>query len=543
VRQLHAGIEMNRSLGALVEWKNLSHRLAEIICSRYGYDHVQVLRWSEEEQCLLVASAVARGNEKVLIGNAGLLAIALLRNQPIYVPDTQWSQRFQPDPAWPDTRARVVLPIRFGGKTLGLLDLHSHQRTVRSQAELDALQMLADQLGVAIQNALLYAQALEAKAEAEESNLMRARLLANLSYGLRSPLNVILGYAQSALEDPNPYGVALPGDLSQDLRLIQQSAADLNRLINELLDLAQAESGALPLYPERIEPAAFLSDLFRSAAHSFGGAPGVAWQSQLPAALPPLYADPVRLRSILMTLLSNAARFTASGAVRMGAAAGVTHLRIWVEDTGAGIAPALLESLNQDGDALDAEGANRVPIGMGLGIARHLVRLMQGHLEMNSRPGVGTLCQLTLPLNPLPTAAEGQPGNAASAAPAAEGAAAPEAAFRLPQDRATALVKQGVAYMESHYGAPFGRDDLAHVLGVSPAYVSRIFQRELGLSPWAYLTRLRIEHARSLLLAAEHMSIAEIAQRVGFSDPAYFARAFRLHTGKSPVAYRALGGA
>ena len=49
--------------------------------------------------------------------------------------------------------------------------------------------------------------------------------------------------------------------------------------------------------------------------------------------------------------------------------------------------------------------------------------------------------------------------------------------------------------------------------------------------------------ARSLLLAAEHMSIAEIAQRVGFSDPAYFARAFRRHTGKSPVAYRALGGA
>ena len=81
------------------------------------------------------------------------------------------------------------------------------------------------------------------------------------------------------------------------------------------------------------------------------------------------------------------------------------------------------------------------------------------------------------------------------------------------------------------------------MLGVSPAYVSRIFQRELGLSPWAYLTRLRIEHARSLLLAAEHMSIAEIAQRVGFSDPAYFARAFRRHTGKSPVAYRALGGA
>ncbi len=537
VRQLQAGIEMNRSLGALVEWKNLSHVLAGIICTRYGYDHVQVLRWSDQEQCLILASEDEALPVYVRLGDAGILASALLRNQAVYVPDTQSSQRFRPDPAWPETRARVVLPIRYGGKTMGLLDLHSRQRTVRSQPELDALQMLADQLASAIENALLYARALAAKAEAEESNRMRARLLANLSYGLRSPLNVILGYTQSALEEPNPYGVELHRDLIQDLHLIQQSAADLNRLINELLDLAQAESGALPLYPERIEPNAFLGDLFHSAADTLGSASEVQWQLQLPASLPALYADPLRLRTILLTLLSNAARYTTVGTVRLGAMADTItdDLHIWIEDTGVGIAPTLLENLNGAApfDAADAGG--HAPIGLGLGIARHLVRLMRGRLEMRSGANQGTLCKLTLPLHAT-----------ADASPATASAPPPYPArptYQLTQDRATALVRQGTAYMESHFGAPFGRDDLAHVLGVSPSYVSRIFQRELGLSPWEYLTRLRVEHARTLLLDEEYLPVGAVALRVGFNDPAYFARIFRRYTGKSPVAYRALGAA
>ncbi|MGL4648547.1 MAG: helix-turn-helix transcriptional regulator, partial [Caldilineaceae bacterium] len=68
--------------------------------------------------------------------------------------------------------------------------------------------------------------------------------------------------------------------------------------------------------------------------------------------------------------------------------------------------------------------------------------------------------------------------------------------------------------------------------------VSRIFLRELGLSPWDYLTRVRMEHARTLLLAPESGSVAEIALRVGYTDPAYFARTFRHYTGRSPQAFR-----
>jgi AraC-like DNA-binding protein len=97
----------------------------------------------------------------------------------------------------------------------------------------------------------------------------------------------------------------------------------------------------------------------------------------------------------------------------------------------------------------------------------------------------------------------------------------------------------GVEYIENHYDdVTFSRDDLAHVLNISPAYVSRIFLRELGISPWDYLTRVRMEHARTLLLAPESRSVTEIALRVGYTDPAYFSRTFRRYTGRSPQAFR-----
>jgi signal transduction histidine kinase/AraC-like DNA-binding protein len=101
----------------------------------------------------------------------------------------------------------------------------------------------------------------------------------------------------------------------------------------------------------------------------------------------------------------------------------------------------------------------------------------------------------------------------------------------------SALAKRAVAYLHQNYARPLARWEIAEGLGLSEDYLSRVFNRELGLSPWDYLNRYRVAQARELLRLT-HDSINHIGRRVGFSDPAYFSRVFRRITGMSPSAYR-----
>ncbi|RPH59343.1 MAG: AraC family transcriptional regulator, partial [Chloroflexi bacterium] len=101
----------------------------------------------------------------------------------------------------------------------------------------------------------------------------------------------------------------------------------------------------------------------------------------------------------------------------------------------------------------------------------------------------------------------------------------------------SALVKRAVAYLHQNYTRPLARWEIAEVVGVSEDYLTRVFNRELGLSPWDYLNRYRVLQAQNLLKTTSH-SIGAIAKQVGFSDGAYFSRVFSKITGLSPQGYR-----
>jgi YesN/AraC family two-component response regulator len=101
----------------------------------------------------------------------------------------------------------------------------------------------------------------------------------------------------------------------------------------------------------------------------------------------------------------------------------------------------------------------------------------------------------------------------------------------------SALAKRAIAYLHQNYARPLARWEIAEGIGVSEDYLSRVFNRELGISPWDYLNRYRISRAKELLRVT-YDSISRVGRRVGFSDPAYFSRVFRRTTGMSPRAYR-----
>jgi signal transduction histidine kinase/AraC-like DNA-binding protein len=762
--QLETSLAINRQIGTLLNRHELSHTLANLIRANYGYTHVQLFVWSNVDQTLILEHA--SGIERIRLADAGVLGQAILRNESILIPDMRRSYRVTPDPNWPDTRSRVVLPMRSGDTIVGLLDLHNEQVIHHSQAELIGLQVLADQVAIAIRNADLYNEALISRAAAEQADQLKSRLLANVSHELRTPLNVILGYSQAALSSPVTAGYDLPAGLRRDLQHIYKSGEHLMRLINDLLDLSRAEIDELDLFPETIDTRAFLRDVFQNFAASAEAESRLAWRLELPARLPPLQADPVRLREVLLNLLSNANKFTHYGEVVLGAEVALPYLHIWVRDTGVGI-PSDQQGHIFDPFVTEEEPGRRARgIGLGLCISRRLVLLHSGMLTVESAPEQGSTFHVYLPLpnladqpvalpcaapailllisrqarpapavaelcdrgrlairclqpddHPETVLAEGQPaaiawelthatagdwalierlrmhprlcqlpfilfGQAQAGDPHAPAlgltnvltkpvsdrtlletigalrpsdttgsilivdddpharelyqrlaaAALPDYAVyalsggraalellecitpslvildltmpevdgfavlaymraalatqqvpvlvissrvlslddikRLDHARVTlhtknmltaletaevlqrtlhgadtlppptsALVKRAVVYLQRHYAQPLSRQEIAAAIGVNKSYLSEIFHQELGISPWEYLNRYRINVAKQLLRTT-NQSITSIAAQVGFNDSSYFGRVFHKHVGLAPSEYR-----
>jgi signal transduction histidine kinase/AraC-like DNA-binding protein len=533
--QMETSLAINRRLGPLLDRNALPQQIAELIREGYGYDHAQIFLWVEGEQKLVLqhSNHTELHQPGVALAEAGPLARAFLCNHAVFIPDARRSQRFPQDASLSDVRSRALLPIRLGGKTLGVLDLHSFTSRRHTRAELDGLQSLADQLGVAMRNAQLYGEALDARAAAERADHLKTRLLANVSHQLRAPLNVILGYSQAILDNPRLYGADLPLDLLHDLRQIQRSGEHLARLVNDLLDQAQAESGSLDIYPERVEPTALLTEVFDAMAGS-NASSAVEWRLELASYLPPIHADPARLRQIVLNLLSNAAKFTERGSITLGAAAESPYLCLWVADTGSGIPKAQQQRLFESFSASDDDSdRSRRGIGLGLSVTHHLTALHGGKLLLDSSPGCGTLCRVYLPL----ADEEGPIVESQTSATIEQSATTLMPLLTSVLSHASDLVQRAARFMEQNYTTAISRSEIAAALGVSPDYVTRIFRRETGMSPTQFLARYRIAQAQKMLRETR-LTITEVAMQVGIDDPAYFSRIFHQETGRSPQQYR-----
>jgi signal transduction histidine kinase/DNA-binding LacI/PurR family transcriptional regulator/AraC-like DNA-binding protein/DNA-binding response OmpR family regulator len=261
-------------------------------------------------------------------------------------------------------------------------------------------EVLRGQISSSLKGALQFDEIRQARAAAEKADQLKTRLLANVSHELRTPLNVIIGSTREALSSPTPYGSTLPGELLYDLQHIRHSAEHQLRVINDLLDLSRAEIGELDLYLEMLDPRPLLEEVFDSMMEA-GPQSNVTWHLRLPDRLPTIQADPVRLRQILLNLLSNAGKFVEQGKVVLGAELTPAHLHIWVQDTGPGIPGDVQERIFEP--FVTAGHANRrlEGAGLGLSITRRLVALHRGSMRLESQSGQGSTFHVYLPLPTL----------------------------------------------------------------------------------------------------------------------------------------------
>lgn len=235
----------------------------------------------------------------------------------------------------------------------------------------------------------------EMAASLEQAETLRRSMVADIAHELRTPLSVIQGNLQAILDDVFPLDKA-------EIASIYEETLTLNRLISDLRDLAQAEAGQLPLDIQTVLP----GELVRGAADRFAELArdkGVRLTLEISADLPPVQADPDRIRQVLHNLLSNALRHTPAGGqitIRVDRLkAGGSFVRITVADTGPGIPPADLPHVfDRFWRADKSRSREQGGSGLGLAIARKLVEAHGGQIGVESEgiPGKGSRFWFTL---------------------------------------------------------------------------------------------------------------------------------------------------
>ncbi len=295
-----------------------------------------------------------------------------------------------------------------------------------------------------------------AKEEAEEANEAKNAFLSRMSHELRTPLNAILGFGQ-LLETED-----LGERQNQSVAHITGAGRHLLDLINEILDIAQIESGQFTFNPEPI----LAIDLLGSAVcllEPLAGEAGVALHLESPGeADAPMYilADPRRLRQIVLNLLANAIKYNRPGGeVRVRAVARAGRLRMEVADNGVGIAPENLERIFAPFTRLAAT-ENVHGTGLGLSVSKALTKVMHGTLDVTSEPGRGSTFALEFSLLSAEEAAQ-------EPLPLLEGI--PPEFFAPPLRDSTVL------YIEDHVD---NRQLVRHILAMMPGM--RMVEAETG---------------------------------------------------------------
>lgn len=271
-------------------------------------------------------------------------------------------------------------------------------RRMRESEQLAAqLQDRNDELRVAEQVAMEARETSEfARAEAQRHNTAKSEFVAMMSHELRTPLSAIAGYAEILQ-------LGLRGELNDamrsDITRIQANQAHLLRIINDILDLAQVESGQLAVTLSPVPLRAVFADLEPIVSPAIS-AKELEWRVELKDDELCALADRERLIQVLVNLVANATRFTESGGqVMIRAESHHGRLQIHVIDNGVGIAPALQQRIFEPFMQAEGGSARRAQgTGLGLTISRRLVEAMSGTLTLNSEPGIGSTFTIELAL-------------------------------------------------------------------------------------------------------------------------------------------------
>ncbi len=281
----------------------------------------------------------------------------------------------------------------------GLISLQSQWVNAYDDNDIQLLRSITTQVSLVLANVDLFAKIQAQNDELVQLDELKNQFLANMSHELRTPLNSIIGFSRVILKGID--GPITP-EQSEDLSSIYHNGQHLLILINEILDMAKIEAGKMALAFETTE----IMPITESVYKTIGGLVHpdkieLIWDVE--DDLPTIEADSLRLRQILLNLLSNAAKYTEEGQIHLQVRQNDGDIHFEISDTGIGIAPEDYEKVFAAFEQVDSSTTRSVGgTGLGLPITKWLVEMHQGTIYFESELNKGTTFHVRIPTKQEP---------------------------------------------------------------------------------------------------------------------------------------------
>lgn len=409
--QLQTAAEIARDASSTLALDDLFTRFVNLLCERFGYYHASIFLIDEAHEYAYVRESTGKAGEalkqkghKLAVGSKSIIGQATFTGRPVVFNDlgtAEAKETHYANPLLPHTRSELGIPLKAGNRVIGALNVQSKLPNAFSEDDITILQTLADQIAVAIDNAQAYQLVQNAMEETRKADQLKSQFLANMSHELRTPLNSIIGFSRIILK-----GIDGPINTlqQQDLTAIYNSGQHLLGLINDVLDISKIEAGKMEL---SFEDGVNLSEIVKGVMSTTVGLvkdKPITLNHTMDPDLPLLRIDPLKIRQVLLNLLSNAAKFTESGAISVEVKVihnptGTDEVKVSVSDTGVGIAEEDQSKLFQAFSQVDGSLTRKTGgTGLGLSICQHLIQMHHGRIGMTSKVGKGSTFYFFLPI-------------------------------------------------------------------------------------------------------------------------------------------------
>jgi signal transduction histidine kinase len=323
---------------------------------------------------------------------------ALLEGKVIHIPDVQTDVDYKWSEAQRVGGYRTVLgvPMLREGITIGVMTLSRPEVRPFTDKQIELVSTFADQAAIAIENVRLFDEIQDKNRQLAEASQHKSQFLASMSHELRTPLNAIIGITEMVVANAARFGAE---KVQEPLTRVHRAGTHLLGLINQVLDLSKIEAGKLELSPQSVNLGPLIDEVIgtaRQLAEQNSNRLIVECQDNLAP-----ITDPMRLRQILLNLLSNACKFTKQGEVALRVKR-VANGRDWIElavsDTGIGMTAEQLGKLFEEFSQAEATTTQKFGgTGLGLAITRKLARMMGGDVTVTSESGKGSVFTVRLP--------------------------------------------------------------------------------------------------------------------------------------------------